>query len=337
MTSYQIAIGEGAFISCARNETILHALLREGMGIAYECSSGFCGSCRFDLLGGQVSTIWQAAPGLNERDRKRGNRHLACQSRPETDCMVGLRLNDNYKSKVRPSVVEARVVGKRIVAAEMTELSLDTGRPAQFLPGQYMVLELPDRGPRRVYSMSNLPNPEGLLQFIVKRKPGGALSEFLVNEVRADDLVTLSGPYGMAYLRDNIRRDVLCVAGGSGLSPMLAVVRGALRSPELRNSRVNLFYGGRACDDIVQPATFADIAAECGGRLSFRVAASESDDKTWTGERGFIHDLVDRSFGPDLRNFEIYVAGPPAMTKASLDMFARHNVPTGQIHCDDFG
>jgi toluene monooxygenase electron transfer component len=337
MTSYHIAIEDGAFISCGRDETILHALLRAGRGIAYECSSGVCGSCRFDLLGGQVSTIWHFAPGLNERDRKRGNRHLACQSRPESDCVVKIRLNDNYKSKVIPAVVQARVVGNRAVAAGMSELSLDTAGPAEFLPGQYMALELPNRGARRVYSMSNLPNPQGRLQFIIKRKSGGALSGFLVDQVSAGDLVTLSGPYGMAYLRDSVRRDILCVAGGSGLSPMLGIVRGALRSPELRNARVNLFYGGRACDDIVQPTAFADIASECGGRLSFHVAASEPDDKTWTGERGFIHDLVDRSFGPELKNFEIYVAGPPAMTRATLDMFARRNVPTDQIHCDDFG
>ena len=146
MTSYQITIGDGSFIPCGYNETILHAILRAGMGVAYECSSGFCGSCRFDLVDGKVATIWPDAPGLNERDRQRGNRHLACQSRPKSDCVVRLRLNDNYKSQVRPSVARACVVGSRRVAAEMIELSIAVDRPARFLPGQYMVLEVPDRG-----------------------------------------------------------------------------------------------------------------------------------------------------------------------------------------------
>ena len=185
--------------------------------------------------------------------------------------------------------------------------------------------------------MSNLSNAEGRLQFLVKRKSGGALSEFLVDRVRVGDLITLSGPYGVAYLRDEIRRDILCVAGGSGLSPMLAIVRGALRSPALRASKISLFYGGRTADDIVGLATFGDISPELGGRFSFHVAASEPKDEAWGGERGFIHDLVERSLDPDLKNFEIYVAGPPAMTKASLEMFARHSVPTEQIHYDDFG
>ena len=69
---------DGSTFEQQEGDTLLRAALRAGVGLSYECNSGGCGGCKFELLEGEVETLWADAPGLNERDRRRG-RHLACQ------------------------------------------------------------------------------------------------------------------------------------------------------------------------------------------------------------------------------------------------------------------
>ena len=92
---------ETVTIECGVDETLLSAGLRAGIGLPYECCSGICGSCRFEIAAGQVRSRWPDAPGLSPRDR-RLHRQLACQSRPLTDCVIRLRLDARYVSAIKP-------------------------------------------------------------------------------------------------------------------------------------------------------------------------------------------------------------------------------------------
>jgi ferredoxin len=84
--------GDVTLADCAPSESLLLVGLRAGLDLPYECASGGCGSCRAQLLDGVVATRWPDATGLTERDRRRGNRILLCQSLPDTDCQVRVAL-----------------------------------------------------------------------------------------------------------------------------------------------------------------------------------------------------------------------------------------------------
>jgi len=62
-------------------DTLLRSALRHGVAMPYECNSGGCGSCKFELLEGELEDLWPDAPGLSARDKRKG-RKLACQCRP---------------------------------------------------------------------------------------------------------------------------------------------------------------------------------------------------------------------------------------------------------------
>ena len=96
MAKIEIPAAQKSF-ECPEDDTILRAALRQGLGLAYECNVGSCGNCQFELLEGQVESLYPEAPGLNERMRLR-NRHLGCQSRPLTDCKIKAPMRDDYKS-----------------------------------------------------------------------------------------------------------------------------------------------------------------------------------------------------------------------------------------------
>jgi toluene monooxygenase electron transfer component len=138
----------------------------------------------------------------------------------------------------------------------------------------------------------------------------------------------------MAYLREEAPRDLLCIAGGSGLSPMVSIARAAAICAPLANRQIHFLYGGRGVRDLCGESLLAGLPG-FGRRLHYHAALSEADP-TWTGRTGFIHEAALEQFGDRLGALEIYFAGPPAMAQAMQRMLFEAKVPPEQIHFDEF-
>lgn len=322
--------------ACAPDDVLLRAALRAGLGFPHECNVGGCGNCRFELVDGEIDTLWADAPGLSPRDRERG-RHLACQSRPRSDCTIKLRLLPAYEPQILPRRTDAVLLSRREVTHDMLEFAFVLDDGIDFLPGQYALLTLPGVDGARAYSMSNLPNPQREWQFIVRRQSGGHGSAALFDGLAAGDRIGIDGPYGAAFLRTDSPRDVVCIAGGSGLAPMLSIARGMLAAGMLRDRALHFFFGGRRPVDIAGQAELAALI-EVGANVHFHAAVSQPDaaDGTWQGRVGLIHDHVVDVLGDRLAASEVYFAGPAPMAQAVLAMLAQAGVPPTQMHFDRY-
>lgn len=336
---WRIQIDGGAEFSLAADEdSLLRGALRAGVPWPYECSVGGCGACRFDLVEGLMETLWEAAPGLSERDRKRGKR-LACQSRPLGDGRVKVRLDAPVSGHAPPVPVRRQVtlLARRRVTPDMDEFSfqLPEGDAGEFIAGQYALLEPPGLGAPRAYSMANLPGERNGAQavwcFVIRQVPGGAGSGALFG-LAPGAQIAIDGPFGHGHLQPGTR-DVVCIAGGSGLGPMLSVARGVLAEAGTR--RVHFFLGLR---------TQAELGAvrELDGldpvRLRLHtVLSSPSALAPWVGPTGFVHEETERALAQPLAQHDFYFAGPPRMVEAVQEMLmVRHRVPFGQVHFDRF-
>lgn len=331
-----VRIDNGTEFEATDGDTLLRAALRAGVGFPHECNVGGCGACKYELLVGEVQTLWEAAPGLSARDRRKGSR-LACQSVPLGDVVVRTRLGGDYVPVSRPAVHEAQLMGKVPVTHDITEFTFRTESAAQFKPGQYALLSLPGVAGVRAYSMSNLPNAQGVWQFMVRRVPGGQGSAVLFDQLPVGSTLALDGPYGMAYLRQPLVRDVLCIAGGSGLAPMLSIARAAQPLLKAQQRHLHFYYGGRTEDDLLDEVWFKDLP-ELGDRLRVHQVLSQPRSSVASPlQQGFVHAAAEASHAPSLRDLEIYFAGPPAMAEAVQEMLVvRHQVPFNQIHFDRF-
>jgi toluene monooxygenase electron transfer component len=329
--------GGGFVVDQSPGDTVLRAALRAGLGFPYECNSGGCGSCKFDLIEGQIECLWPEAPGLTERDRKRG-RHLACQCRAVDEVTIKVRLGEEYKSRVAPRRRVARLVATAAVTHDLREFCFATDEPADFLPGQFASLTLPGVSSARAYSMSNLPNAAGDWHFQIRRVPAGRGTACLFDQLRVGDTVEIDGPYGLAWLREDSPRDIVCVAGGSGLAPMVSIARGAAAAGMLGSRKLHLFYGARTPRDMCGEAFLRDLP-NAASAIQFHgvVSNPESGETPWSGETGFVHDAVVRHLGQELPRHEFYFAGPPPMTQALQEvLMVKHLVPYQQIHFDRF-
>ena len=320
--------------AAAEGDNLLRAGLRAGIGLPYECNAGGCGSCKFEWISGEIEESWLDAPGLTAKDRARGRR-LACQCRALSDCEIRIRPNQSFLTPTPPLVFEAEYVGHRTVTADMRELRFRGPGPATFLPGQYALLDLPGAGQLRAYSMSNLPNDEGDWDFIVRKVPNGRVSTMLFDALRPGDRIGIDGPLGLAHWRSDDSRDVVCIAGGSGVAPIVSIANAA--AMRVSSGRpIWLFYGGRGPDDLPVFDEWLLDAAKV--RVRCAVSAPElADAAAWTGERGFVHELVGRTLSADLAAHRYYLAGPPPMIETAVRMLmVEHKVPAQQIHYDRF-
>ena len=323
----------GAAVGCAADDALLRAGLRAGLPLAYECNAGGCGSCKFELVEGEILDAWPAAPGLSERDRGR-RRYLACQSLPASDCRIKMIGRGDASEAPLPERVSATLEAVEDLTHDMREFRFRTDRPANFLPGQYALLSLPGLGSLRAYSMSNVANDTGEWHFIIRRVRNGAATSLLF-DLRPGARVTLDGPYGRAYLRTATARHVVCIAGGSGLSPMIGIARGLDRLGPPQDGSFDFFYGGRSADDICGEMMLRDLP-RLGGRLRFHPIVS-NEDARWAGRTGMVHELVADLPDETFSRADFYLAGPPPMAEAVVSLLARgRSVPAERIHYDRF-
>ncbi|MEM7294733.1 MAG: 2Fe-2S iron-sulfur cluster-binding protein, partial [Pseudomonadota bacterium] len=209
---YTIRIDGGAEFACEDGDTFLRAALRAGIGFPYECNSGGCSTCRMEVLSGDFDILWEDAPGRTARDRKK-DRYLGCQTAPASNCVIKFREDPETVPQVKPARGEFEFVQKIELTPDMCEFVFSAENPAEFLPGQFAQLYFPGIVGARSYSMSNLGNSDGEWRFIVKALPGGAGSDYLFKTLEVGMVLPFDGPYGLAYLREDRPRDIVCVGG----------------------------------------------------------------------------------------------------------------------------
>jgi toluene monooxygenase electron transfer component len=329
--------GTDIAFDCPADDTIMRAAVRAGVGFPYQCNVGSCGNCRFELVEGEVEHERVDPPAWNDRDRTR-NRYMGCQARPLSDCTIKVALDPACVSRFPPRLTRAGFCGQRDLTYDIREFRFRLAEPMPFLPGQYALFHLPGLKGGRPYSMSNFSKDGAEWEFQIRRVPNGAATTRLFEGLQPGGTIGIDGPYGMAYLREESPRDILCLAGGAGISPMMSVARGAALSERLRGRAIHFLFGGRTPRDICGEAELGELPG-FGERLFYYPAISHpelAEGQPWDGRVGLIHNVTRDMFGERLADFEIYFAGPAAMGKAVQKMLFELKVPPEQVHFDEF-
>jgi toluene monooxygenase electron transfer component len=228
-------------------------------------------------------------------------------------------------------------MSRRPVTHDIEEFRFKLSDHMRFEPGQYALLTLPGVSGQRAYSMSNIVQSSRteVLDFQVRRVPNGQGSNALFDTLTTGQQIEVDGPYGMAYLRRDVKRDILCLAGGSGLAPMIAIARGVAAEPQMHGVKLHFLYGGRTPRDVCG-RDMLEALDNFGTHLHFAAAVSDARGEQWGGHIGFVHELAESMFGDSLRDMEIYYAGPPAMGLAIQKMLLARKVSFEQVHFDQF-
>jgi propane monooxygenase reductase subunit len=317
-------------IECGSDQAILDAAFADGLSLAHGCREGQCSACKAFLLEGEVTLMRHSSFALSESEQDQGYT-LLCRAMPDSDVVVELLHVDEDYRLANPIVRgRARVSAIESLTHDIRRLVLEVIEPAgfAFTPGQYVDLFVPTgAGGRRAFSMANLPG-DGALELIIKRYEGGRFSSLLDGGLAPGDELDFAGPYGALRLSRSARAALL-VAGGSGLGPIISLLREMVAAEY--DGPVRFFYGVRARGDLF----WLREVEEVGGRLpDFRFVPVLSEE-SWEGECGYVHEAVERLL--DIDDYAAYLCGPPPMIDAMTELLVDgRGLPKERLFYDSF-
>jgi CDP-4-dehydro-6-deoxyglucose reductase/ferredoxin-NAD(P)+ reductase (naphthalene dioxygenase ferredoxin-specific) len=315
--------------SAEDGETVLAAAQRAGIAFPYSCQAGNCGSCKCELVDGEIFELEYSEHALDPAERAR-NRILACRTQVWGDARI--RRLDDEELVLHPSrVLQCRVLRLEPLTHDIRQvrLEVEAGGPFAFSAGQYAQVEFAP-GYSKHYSMANTPEDD-VLEFQVRHMPGGRCSSYVANTLKVGDSVTVSGPHGIAYLRDKHVGPVLLVAGGSGLAPIQSILGTMLQRSHA--APITLYFGVRSERDLYNEALLRGWS-ERHANFRYEVVLSETPGPV-KRRRGFLHEAIAADFDA-FAVLQAYIAGPPIMLDAVTAMLKEKGLPVRAIHADAF-
>ena len=315
-------------LEVSNGQTILEAALAASISYPHGCRSGRCGSCKSRLIEGQVQLLEHSRFALTEQENSDGL-ILACRALPQTDVAVAWLVSEDEVLEP-PRRLDAVVIGLDDLTHDikLVRIAPADGSPLPFTAGQYAQIGFAD-APMRSYSMANR-NGDGSLEFHVRRVTGGITSEHIHNVLKTGDKVELEFPLGSSYLRQNHSGPMLCIAGGSGLAPIKSIVETALALG--MKQPIHVYFGTRGERDLYLIKHFQALA-EQHNNLTFMVVLSEAETAQY--RRGFVTKAVAEDF-VDLDGWKAYVAGPPRMVDAAIQLALARGLRGEDMHADVF-
>jgi NAD(P)H-flavin reductase/ferredoxin len=310
----------------ANGRCILDAALDAGVSFPHACSAGECGSCKSQLLSGDVVHDRHDEQALTRNERADGL-ILACRARPVGDVQVRWLARDNPLPVAR---MKARIAELRRAASDVivVALELDGGARFVFRPGQFAKLHF-DRLPPRSYSMASQPD-ERRVEFHVRVLPQGAVGQHLASRAQPGDAVVLDGPHGDAYWHGPTTDRLLLLGGGTGLAPILSILDAALRDGQ-DAQRIVVYHGVRTAADLYAHEALLQRSRASG--FSYRPVLAQ--EAAASMRRGHLHEALACENGR-FEATQVYVCGPPPMVDAVRTLARERGAPECCIHADAF-
>lgn len=321
----------GRQFEVASGETILDAALNAGLILPYGCRSGSCGSCKTQILSGEVHYL-QLPEALTEYEQSKGQA-LLCQAYCDSDLTIDAR------ETVALEGIEIRTLPARAAALEklchdVMSLSVQLPRAQQFnyLPGQYIDILLRD-GRRRSFSMASPVDEANRIDFHIRLVRNGFFTNQVFNELAVKDMLRLQGPFGSFFLRHDTHRPIILMAGGTGLAPIKAIIEQALAEGVSRP--MHLFWGVQQKRDLYLDQYLSALVDRNPVLRYTPVLSEPAQHDAWQGETGWVHESVIRQY-PNLSEYEVYASGPPIMVKSGQTAFSTCGLDQASYYSDSF-
>ncbi len=204
----------------------------------------------------------------------------------------------------------------------------------------------------RAYSMANHPAEGNIVMLNIRiatppfdringgfQKVNPGICSSYIFSLKPGEKVTISGPYGEFFLKDN-DNEMMFIGGGAGMAPMRSHLFHLFHTLKETKKNITYWYGARSWREVFYYDQFREIEKNFPN-FKFHLALSDPqpDDK-WDGATGFIHQVIHDSYlskHEEPEEIDYYLCGPPMMNDAVQKMLYDLGVPDENIAFDDFG
>jgi ferredoxin-NADP reductase/ferredoxin len=332
--SVELRTLDGQFLTlpCDPQQTLLEAAEQAQWRLPAQCRQGSCGACHAQVLAGEYA-LGEHNPAALPTGAGGAGGILLCRTTPCSDLRVALPYAHDRIGHGEIACREAEVIALEHDGEHTVRLALhllpdaEGTAVAEFEPGQFMELEVPGLGLKRAYSLSNTGNWDGQLEFMIRLHPQGRFSAWLREQAQVGTRLRVHGPQGAFGLRENGLRARWFVAGGTGLAPLLSMLRRMAEFQEPHDTR--LYLGVTRASELFGQAALDALQAELPGlQITRCVWRAESG---WAGFQGSVVDALRRDLAGLSAWPDLYLCGPPALIDATEALARELGLPAEQV------
>lgn len=305
----------------SQGESVLDCLLRHGVNIPHSCKSGACQTCVMRAARGQPSAASQNC--LKEARRLQGY-FLACSCIPDADIEVLLPDYVNQES------VSARVENKKMINRSVVQLFLKPKVRFPFHAGQFVNL-YKEASLARSYSIASMTH-SNLLELNIAVIPHGQVSTWVHEELQIGDEINISRPLGDCfYTKGDLNQSLLLIATGTGLAPIIGVLRDALSANHIGD--IWLYHGSRTADGLYYKHELNQYQSNYANVHYFPCISGEATQAEFL--RGRAHEIaLDQH--KSLKTWRVFLCGNAGMVKQAKKRCYLAGASLNDISSDSF-
>ena len=320
-----ITLPSGKEIPCPNNTSILEAVQNAHIFMEYSCLKARCRSCIVQISAGEVADI-STDLILSEEEKKAGY-ILACNSIPKTN--ISLNINEiASESLPQKRTFPCKIQSIKKLSPDVIELELriPPGNDFNWISGQY--LNLKKDSISRSYSIAKSKKSGGHISLLIKKYPGGLMSQYLFETAKINDLMHIEGPLGSFFYRNKQPKRLLFLATGTGIAPIKAILEEFEQTPSMiSDTEISLFWGVRTTDDLIWTPHFT--------QFKFNYIPVLSREKVNNCKTGYVQDIV-LNHEIDLLETEVYACGSPEMITDARSKLLNKGLLPHNFYADAF-
>jgi ferredoxin-NADP reductase/ferredoxin len=309
---------DGKQFDLQADETVLDALLRQGVGVPNSCKAGACQCCMMRAVEGEIPAVAQV--GLKPSLKEQGY-FLSCSCRPTTDLKL--------ESAGEGLHFQTRIITLEDLGANVMRVRLAIPDGFSYRSGQFLTLFSPD-GIARSYSLASLPDDDSL-ELHIRKIPGGRMSTWIFDHAAPGDVVTIAGPAGDCFYTSDAREQPMLLVGtGTGLAPLFGIIRDALSRGH--QGRIVLYHGAVDLSGLYHKSLLNNFAGEFDNFEYHPCVMRDGDGTVATGEI----DKIILAAHPNLKGWRGFLCGNPDLVKMLKKKFFLAGMTMKDITTDAF-
>jgi len=339
MSNHQIKIiteeGEVTEFDCAEDEDIISAAIRQSIFLMSSCREGGCATCKGECTEGDFEMGKVSAQALPQEEQEE-DMVLLCRCYPTDDMVVEVPYTfDRISYSEEGKEFSTEITELQQVSSNVTKLCLkrtDGEKQIKLDSGQYYDLEIPDTEITRSYSPANIGNNDGEMEFLIRVLDDGKFSNYLKQDAKLGQALNVKGPSGIFGLVANGFTPRYFVAGGTGLAPILSMVRFMKEWGEPQPCTI--YFGSTFEEEVFYIDELDKLASEMDN-LTVKICVWKATD-SWAGEKGSVVDVLKKDLQEASTKPDLYLCGPPGMVDATYSACAEVGISKDNIYLEKF-
>ncbi len=325
----------GESIEVEEGQKLLDAALRAGIWLPYACNHGVCGTCKVDVLKGEVEHNEASAFALMDIERDEG-KTLACCATLASDIVIEADIEEEEDAQNLPvGDFAGTVVRMEDLTPTVKGIWLEVAADGiEFQAGQYLNLNVPGVEIPRAFSLANPPSEKNIIELNVRYVADGQATTYLHQRLDIGDELTFAAPLGRFFVRKSAPEPVIFLAGGSGLSSPKSMILDLLENADDRT--ITLVYGARNQSELYYFDLFTELARQHDNFHYLTALSEPAEADDWDGPQCFVHELAEKHFDKRFEGNKAYLCGPPPMVDSCITSLMQGRLFEEHIFMENF-